>query len=129
MHFSNWPLWTGWTFDYDDWIDFSDLEKKGYVLEFAIKNSDPDLELVFSFETRLQTEPWYFPSYSYWYIGSEHESNGNWELVQIPLSDLACDSEWTGYYWNTIKTLNIMPAEYHGLDFYLDEIRIRKVLQ
>jgi len=128
IRFSNWPIWYGWSYDYEDWIDFSEIEKQGYVFEFAIKNSDPDLVLGLSFETRLQTDPWYFPSYGYTYLGSEHKCDGSWELIQIPLSSMKCDPEWTGYYWNTIKTLNIQPGECHGKDFYLDEIRIRKVL-
>ena len=128
IHFSNWPLWNGWGKDYEDWVDFSELEKQGYVLEFAIKNTDPDLVIAFQFETRLQTDPWYFPSYGYTYFGSEHTCDGSWELVRVPLSAMTCDPEWTGYYWNTIKTFNIMPGECHGQDFYLDEIRIRKVL-
>lgn len=128
IRFTNWPTWNGWSVDYEDWVDFSELEKQGYVFEFAIKNSDPDLVLAISFETRLQTDPWYFPSYGYTYLGSEHKCDGSWELVRVPLSSMTCDPEWTGYYWNTIKTLNIMPGECHGQDFYLDEIRIRKVL-
>lgn len=128
IKFSNWPIWNGWAIDYADFMDFSVLEKNDYCLEFAIKNSDPDLWIEFAFETRLQTEPWYFPTYHYSYDAHEHKSDGTWELIQVPLSSLKCDEEWTGYYWNTIKTLNIMPAEYHGKDFYLDEIRIRKVI-
>ena len=128
IHFSNWPTWNGWSVDYEDWIDFSELEKQGYVLEFAIKNSDPEMLIAFSFETRLQTDPWYFPSYNYTYLASEHKCDGTWDLVQVPLSEMTCDSEWTGYYWNTIKTLIIMPWDYHGHDFYLDEIRIRRIL-
>ena len=128
MKFSNWPTWNGWAIDYSDWKDFSILEKNGYYLEFAIKNEDPELELGFSFETRLQTEPWYFPSYGYTYRGSEHSCDGSWELIRVPLSTMTCDPEWTGYYWNTIKTINIQPGDCHGKDFYLDEIRIRKVI-
>lgn len=128
IHVSNWVTWTGWAVDYKDWIDFSELEKQDYVLEFAIKNSDPDLVIAFHFETRLQTDPWYFPSYRYSYLASEHKCDGTWELVRVPLSSLKCEPEWTGYYWKTIKTLSIMPGDCHGKDFYLDEIRIRKVL-
>lgn len=128
IRMTNWPTWTGWTFDYEDWIDFSELEKQGYVLEFAIKNSDPDMLIAFAFETRLQTDPWYFPAYNYTYLASEHKCDGTWELVRVPLSEMTCDPEWTGYYWNTIKTLNIMPWVCHGKELYLDEIRIRKVL-
>ena len=109
-------------------MDFSYLEQNGYCLEFAIKNTDPDLVIAFAFETRIQTEPWYFPTYSYTFNGNEHILDGTWDVIKIPLSSLKCDDEWTGYYWNTIKTINILPNEYHGKDFYLDEIRIRKAL-
>lgn len=127
MHFYSWPTWNGWAIDYTDFMDFSKLEKNGYCLEFAIKNFDPDLWIEFAFETRLQTEPWYFPTYHYSYDAHEHKTDGTWELVQVPLSSLKCDEEWTGYYWNTIKTINIMPGDCHSKDFYLDEIRIRKI--
>lgn len=126
--FSNWPTWRGWGIDYSDFMDFSKLEEENYYLEFAIKNEDPDLCVVFSFETRLQTEPWYFPSYEYTYRGNEHKSNGTWDLIQVPLKSLNCGEEWPGYYWNTIKGFGIMPGDCHGKDFYLDEIRIRKIL-
>ncbi len=128
MKFSNWPQWSGFALDYPTWVDFSYLEQNGYCLEFAIKNTDPDLVIAFAFETRIQTEPWYFPSYSYTFNGNEHKLDGTWDVIKIPLSSLKCDDEWTGYYWNTIKTINILPNEYHGKDFYLDEIRIRKAL-
>lgn len=128
IRFSQWETWNGWELLFPYWVDFSDLEKEGYVLEFVIKNTDPNLMLVFQFETRLQTEPWYFPSYSYTYWGHLHETNGNWELIQVPLSEFKCGQEWTGYYWDTIKALNILPGECHGKDLFLDEIRIRKVL-
>ena len=128
IRFTNWSTWNGWSIDYEDWIDFSELEREGYVFEFAINNSDPDLEIAFGFETRLQTEPWYFPSYGYTYVGRDHSCDGSWELIRVPLSTMKCDPEWTGYYWQTIKTLNFIPGECHGKDFYLDEIRIRKVL-
>ena len=128
MRFHNWPTWSGWSIDYSSWMDFAFLEKNDYCLEFAIKNIDPDLVIGFGFETRLQTEPWYFPSYGYTYFGSEHSCDGTWEIVRVPLSSMMCDPEWTGYYWNTIKTFTIMPGECHGKDFFVDEIRIRKVL-
>ena len=125
---SDWPQWSGFALDYPTWVDFSYLEKNGYCLEFAIRNTDPDLVIAFALETRIQTEPWHFPSYSYTFNGNEHKLDGTWEVIRIPLSSLKCDDEWTGYYWNTIKTINISPNEYHGKDFYLDEIRIRKAL-
>lgn len=128
MHFNNWDTWVGIGYDYQTWMDFSYLEKNNYYLEFAIKNNDPDLVISFSFETRIQTDPWYFPTYAYKYWGNEHKSDGNWELIQVSLSSLKCGEEWSGYYWNTIKTLNIMPGECHGKDFYLDEIRIRRIV-
>jgi len=129
MKFSNWETWRGWSVNYTDFYNFSELEKNGYCLEFAIKNNDPDLWIDFAFETRLQTDPWYFPSYHYLYDAHQHKSDGTWEIIQVPLSSLKCEDEWTGYYWNTIKTINIMPGECHGKDFYLDEIRIRKIIQ
>ena len=128
MRFSDWATWNGWSLSYSDWVDFSGLEKNEYYLEFAIKNEDPDLDVGFSFETVLQTDPWYFPSYGYTYRGNEHRCDGTWELVQVPLSSMICDPEWTGYYWNTIKTINIAPGDCHGQDFFLDEIRIRRII-
>lgn len=129
IKFFDWSLWNGFAaVDYSDWYDFSQLEKNDYCLEFAIKNSDPELEIAFAFETRLQTEPWYFPSYGYTYNAQEHKSDGEWELIRIPLCSLQTDDEWTGYYWDKIKTINIMPGQFHGKEFYLDEIRIRKIV-
>lgn len=129
MHFHDWGLWNGFSVDYEDFVDFSLLEQNDYCLEFAIKNEDPDLYMVFAFETRLQTEPWYFPTYAGSYQAENYKCNGEWEVVRIPLSDMTCDEEWrSGYYWNTIKTINVMVGDCHGKDFYLDEIRIRKIV-
>ena len=128
MHISEWPS-NIWAIDYPVWLDYSELEKNGYSLEFAIKNEDPNLELAFAFETRLQTDPWYFPSYSYTYSAREHRHDGTWEVIRVPLSEMRLDEEWEGgYYWNTIKSILLFGGEYHGKEFYLDEIRIRRIL-
>ena len=129
IRLSEWSQWTGWAVDFADFMDFSYLEKNNYYLEFAIKNTDPELWIEFAFETRLQTDPWYFPTYHYAYHGEEHSCDGTWEVIRVPLSSMTCDEEFTGYYWDTIKTINIMPGWCHGKDFYLDEIRIRHIVE
>lgn len=128
MRVTEWPT-NVWSIDYPVWLDYSEYEKNGYSLEFAIKNEDPNLEVAFSFETRLQTDPWYFPSYSYTYSARDHLHDGTWEVIRVPLSEMKLDEEWEGgYYWDTIKAILIFGSESQGKDFYLDEIRIRKVL-
>ena len=113
----------------DDWIDFSDIVENDYYLEFAIKNSDPELVVAFNFETLLQTDPWYFPTYFCFYKAEEHKANGEWEVIRIPIKNCLLDEEWLGgYYWNTIKNIYVSLDSCHSQDFFLDEIRIRKVL-
>ena len=128
MRVTEWPT-NVWSIDYPVWIDYSEYEKNGYSLEFAIKNEDPNLEVAISFETRLQTDPWYFPSYSYTYSARDHLHDGAWEVIRVPLSEMKLDEEWEGgYYWDTIKSILLFGGESHGKDFFIDEIRIRKVL-
>ena len=131
IRFSDWTSWEIFhLFENEDWIDFSPAEAEGYVLEFAIKTDDPDLVVSFNFETLLQTDPWYFPTYFYEYRANEHNCQGQWEVVRIPLSNFQLGEDWKdGYYWNKIKNFYISPANYAGKEFYLDEIRLRKVLQ
>ena len=129
MQASQWQDGGIWAIDYPDWVDFSNLEQNGYSLELAVKTQDPNLELAFSFETRLQTEPWYFPSYSFTVGANDFRHDGEWDLIRIPLSEFRLEEEWQdGYYWDRIKSFLIFASPYNGNDFYLDEIRIRKVL-
>lgn len=128
IKFQDWPTWDGWTIEYPNALDLSQFERNQYCFEFAIKNSDPDLWIDFSFDTR-DGEVGNSPVYHFIYSPDDgHNKNGEWELIKVPLSSLKCDEEWTGYYWNSIKNINILPGECHGMDFYLDEIRIRKIL-
>jgi len=125
---TDWESFSLWS-NYDEWIDFSSAVSDNYCLEFAIKNSDPDLVISFNYETLLQTDPWYFPTYFYFYRAEEHNANGEWEVIRVPLKDFVLDDEWKGgYYWNTIKSIYISAYEYHGKEFYLDEIRFRRIL-
>ena len=125
-----WTNWEGFSLWHnDEWVDFSAIVDENYCLEFAIKNSDPALVVSFNFETLLQTDPWYFPTYFCFYRADEHRADGEWEVIRIPLKDCLLDEEWEGgFYWNTIKSIYFSPYEYNGESFFLDEIRIRKVL-
>ncbi len=125
---SSWEGFSLWRNE-ADWVDYSSIEADDYCLEFAVRTSDPELEFAFNFETLLQTDPWYFPTYFYIYRAGDHNANGEWEVIQVPLKEFVLDEDWkNGYYWNTIKSIYISADQCHGKEFYLDEIRIRKVL-
>ena len=132
IRYNDWEPWTGYEIRFPETYDFSELVNNGYSLEFFVKNSDPSLVFSLNFTTEVHGDPFpegQYPTYFKYYWGVEHPSNGQWECVRIPLSDFECaDNLDSGYHWNKVNSFRIWAAGYNGHDFYLDEIRIRKVL-
>ena len=107
--------------------DFSVLEDNGYVLEFYIKNDDPSLRLDIKFESFINRKEWMTATYYANYI-PDSNSLGRWSRVIIPLSDFENWTDNKENYWSKIDYLHFQISSSGGNDFFLDEIRIRKVL-
>lgn len=129
--FHDWEMWDGAMFTFNPNIlngtDFSVLEDNGYVLEFYIKNDDPSLRLDIKFESFINRKEWMTATYYANYI-PDSNSLGRWSRVIIPLSDFENWTDNKENYWSKIDYLHFQISSSGGNDFFLDEIRIRKVL-
>lgn len=124
----DWRLYTGFNIEIGSSLlngnDLSYLRDNGYVLEFYIKNTNPSLQIHFKFNSIVEPED---ATYCYVYDGHDHECDGNWERVTIPLKDFdAWDTRED--FWKKINHFNVIVCSEGGADFYLDEIRIRKIV-
>ena len=108
--------------------DMSKLVEEGYCLEFSIRNTEPSLSLDFKFSSIDDRDNWALQTYCYHYDGSEHSCKDEWETIRVPLSEFW---DWTDKhknYWKLIDILEIQQFSDPYLSFYLDEIRIRKIV-
>lgn len=131
LWFHDWKVWDSAIFTFNPNIingtDLSILERGGYALEFFIKNDDPSLRLDIKFESFINRREWITATYFSQYV-PDSGSLGQWSRVIIPLADF---EDWTDSkddYWSKIDYLQFQISSEGGKDFYLDEIRIRKVL-
>ncbi len=110
-------------------MDISKLYDDDYALEFYIKNSDPTLEIHFTFQSILDYDFWTVVGYGKDIRFDGDFSSGEWTRVICPLKDFCCGPEWSSEnYWKKLDRLTFWTESDGGEDFYLDEIRIRKIL-
>ncbi len=128
---SNWKMWTQLTIPLNknktNGTDLSYLKDNDYVLEFFIKNTNPAIEIHFKFNSVIYEDHSEDATFCYVYKGSEHQTDGTWERITVPLKTM---DEWnkTEDFWKKIDNFNMIICSDGGQDFYLDEIRIRKIL-
>ena len=124
LEVSNSSLWDDVIFFFNyrlkNGVDISTLYEDDYCLEFYLKNQDPGLILHFKLNSSWGT-------YCYVYEADKHLTEGNWEKIVVPLRKM---DDWTGgnYYWNAMDNLCVTICSETETPFYLDEIRIRKIL-
>lgn len=127
---SDWQLWTGFNISLNPALqngtDLSYLRDNDYVLEFYIKNTNPDIEIHFKLNSYVPEEH-ADATFCYAYRAIEHVTDGFWERIVVPLKDM---DVWntTEDYMTKIDNFNMIICSESGQDIYLDEIRIRKVL-
>jgi hypothetical protein len=124
LSFSNWDAGESVEVHFEGTIDLSYLLENSYCLEFAVKNTDPALEVGFVLVASDGEE------HGYQFYANETKHNGEWELIRVPMSIIGTYS-WdivSNDFWRIISYIKIVGNECHGQDFYLDEIRIRKLL-
>ena len=108
--------------------DLRQLVSDGYCIEFYARHDAPDflVEVKFGSEAMKDQESNTF-SYPYW--GNEHASDGKWQRIVVPLSSFDSWNDETGESWGRINYLFFHAAsETNKCPFYIDEIRIRKIL-
>ena len=106
-------------------VDFSKLEREGYSLEFAIRNTDPETVINFLVSCRLGHAS---PTYVFGYHGDMGKHDGEWEVFTIPLSDFECWFNDDGEkHWDSIRGVRVSGDVVNSV-VYIDEIRVRKVL-
>ena len=121
----------GFTFKLSEAQNGADLRylvSEGYALEFYIRHDQPDflVEIKFISDAMNGQEANTF-SYAYW--GNEHNSDGEWQRIVLPLSSLDSWEDETKESWGRINTLFFHAAgDINKCPFYVDDIRIRKVI-
>mgnify|MGYP002623437998 CR=1 FL=1 len=135
ISFEGWTEGEGFRYIFDkkhqNGADFSFLRENGYALEFAIRNSDPMLKISIDFESIIDFEKWKLASYYWIYDAKEHACNGEWERIVIPFGQFSENenvSSSNENFWTKIDQLSFQMISPGGNAFYLDEIRIRKIL-
>ena len=135
ISFEGWTEGEGFRYIFDkkhqNGADFSFLRENGYALEFAIRNSDPMLKISIDFESIIDFEKWKLASYYWIYDAKEHACNGEWERIVIPFGQFSGNenvSSSNENFWTKIDQLSFQMISPGGNAFYLDEIRIRKIL-
>ena len=130
LDFSNWKQWDGYSYcfnnDVKNGIDLSSLVENGYALEFIIKNGDPSLRVDIKFGSEANTDTWSV-FYSQ-YRGENHQLNGDWERIVIPLNEFDEWSDKKENYWSKIDNIHFQISSSGSQPFSLKDIRIRKVL-
>lgn len=125
-----WNMYTSVWFRQNHYQDYSILYGEDYYLEFCLKNSDPSLKIHIKFEHFTDWSDPEIPSMFYELHADNTRHDGTWEIVRIPLSSF--NFWWpanpTGYLWDKIDQIEFITVSDGGSEFYLDEIRIRKVL-
>lgn len=133
IKFQDWKIWQGCEFVFNEnlrnGLDMSKLYDDNYALEFYIKNIDPTLGLHFTFQSILDYDSWTVVDYGKDIKFDGDFSSGEWTKVIIPLKEFCCGPEWSAEnYWKKLDRLTFWTTSDGGEEFYLDEIRIRKIL-
>lgn len=130
IEFNNWRQWDGYYYcfqnDLKNGIELSSLVENNYALEFIIKNEDPSLRVDIKFGSEVDQNTWAV-FYSQ-YRGEDHQLNGDWERIVIPLNEFDEWSDKNENYWAQIDNLHFQISSTGGQPFCLKDIRIRKVL-
>lgn len=128
---SNWRLWTGFNISLNpalqNGMDLSYLRDNDYALEFFIKTTDPFVEIHFKLNSIDSIDDNNNATFCYAYRAGEHNTDGQWERISIPLKEMDI---WNPKedYMKKIDHFNVIVCSESGKDIFLDEIRIRKVL-
>lgn len=117
------------SYQFPNFLDFSELVKGGYEIEFYVKYTSSCLRLC----TNLESEYKDLNSnmafgYSY-YLPSEY-ADGDWHRIHVPLSDFYLCENTDNEGWKRLKIFKMWVTSENtvGEEFYIDEIRIRKPL-
>ncbi|MBE9467514.1 MAG: cellulase family glycosylhydrolase [Bacteroidetes bacterium] len=130
------PIWACIDFRFEPYRDLSNLIANDYVLEFRVKGDTPGAKFNVRFIDTDTDDPEDHP----WRIVHDIDEtmaswDGNWHLIQIPLSDFVEQGAWDEgewydpegkFDWKAIWNFQIT-TEYHsfeGMKFWFDDIRI-----
>jgi len=125
-----WTLYSSAVFRYENGMDISQLVKDDYCLEFYIKNSDPSL----TFDIHLDVLPEQLGGegliYGCSFYAENTKHDGTWEVVRVPLKEfnLWWDENPNANFWDRFYQLVFITTSEGGKEFFLDEIRIRKIV-
>ena len=120
----------GFGFHLSDELNGADLRKlvsEGDCLEFYIRHDQPEMavDVKFCSEPNGGLEGNTF-CYGYW--GPDHPSNGGWERIVVPLDSMDSWEDETKESWGRINSLFFHASVENKCAFFVDDIRIRKVL-
>ncbi len=117
-------------YDAHNCADLSALVNGDYYLEFYIRNDNPNLELDIRAETIPNLTTRENATLNARFRASDYLHDGRWERVIIPLRDESFDDWSRGEvsFWPQIDHFVFVVASDTETPFYLDEIRIRRIL-
>ena len=107
--------------------DLRRLVSEGYCLEFFIRHDQPDMTV----EVKFCSEPsggLDGNTFCYGYLGQAHQSNGEWERIVVPLDSMDSWEDETKESWGRINNLFFHAPVENKSAFFVDDIRIRKIL-
>jgi hypothetical protein len=112
--------------DFETQIDMTSLVKDGYEMEFYVRNTNPKLTFFVNLKSSREEgkEDCVFHEVSF----PQENCDGQWHRIHVPLSRFSPSSD--SEVWSKIQSFTVVinSEGTEGSEFYLDEIRIRKVL-
>lgn len=122
-------VWISLNSALENGMDLTKLFNDGYALEFYIRNTDPSLNIDIKIESFIDRESWKLATFFYQYNGVSHNIDGTWERIVVPLNQFEDWSDKSQNYWDKMDHIHFQTSSGSGEDFYIDEIRIRKIIQ
>lgn len=118
--------WQSWTYYFSENVYLKDIVKEGYEFEFYVKCSNPSIKLCAQFENSYSDENW--KGYGHGF-DLDNVSDDEWHRIHVPLSDFYAMGD--GPDWEDISHMYlwVTSEDTNGETFYLDEIRIRRIIQ
>lgn len=124
-----WKKYDSFGFEFEEGLDLSALVEQDYYLELYLKNTDPTLTFDYHLEiSQSDTSVGNPPMYGTGTNARDLKNDGDWERICIPLSRFELWDRTQNNYWNRITKFVFITTSTGGQEFFVKDIRIRRVL-